>query len=248
MPEKRRFFDVWIVETNTVYKEVPFQVVADWVQQGRLLEDDRLRPSGTSEWFRLGATPEFSPYLPRPEPFRAEDQAEALEPVELDFRYKHRSHDDDDDVDMIPLIDVSLVLLVVFMLTATGVGAAFIPTSPAEHGDVAQDPELVILGINLEGTGADRHPVFMLAPGGASPAEQDNNLRSMDELLARLQAYLTEHPQPVNVSINAHPDVKAGIVRDLTAELERRHPNMKDPDLFRRQIRKKFIGVSGKQS
>ena len=50
MAQKRRFFDVWIVETNQVYKEVPYTVVADWVQQGRLLEDDRLKPSGTAEW------------------------------------------------------------------------------------------------------------------------------------------------------------------------------------------------------
>ena len=40
MAEKRRFLDVWIVDSNTVYREVPFTVVADWVQQGRLLEDD----------------------------------------------------------------------------------------------------------------------------------------------------------------------------------------------------------------
>ncbi len=31
MAEKRRFLDVWIIESNTVYREVPFQVVADWV-------------------------------------------------------------------------------------------------------------------------------------------------------------------------------------------------------------------------
>ena len=43
MAEKRRFIDVWLVETNTVYKEVPFAVVTDWVQQGRVLEALRLR-------------------------------------------------------------------------------------------------------------------------------------------------------------------------------------------------------------
>ena len=40
MVEKRRFLDVWIVETNTVYQEVPFDVVTDWLQQGRLLDDE----------------------------------------------------------------------------------------------------------------------------------------------------------------------------------------------------------------
>ena len=41
MTEKRRFIDVWLVESNTVYKEVPFAVVTDWVQQGRVLENDK---------------------------------------------------------------------------------------------------------------------------------------------------------------------------------------------------------------
>ena len=84
MAEKRRFLDVWIVEGNTVYKEVPFTVVADWTQQGRLLEDDMLRPSGTEKWYRLGNTPVLAAYLPREDPYRTDDQAEALEAVEVD--------------------------------------------------------------------------------------------------------------------------------------------------------------------
>ena len=31
MAQKRRFIDVWIVESNTVYREVPFTVVTDWI-------------------------------------------------------------------------------------------------------------------------------------------------------------------------------------------------------------------------
>jgi len=88
MAAKRRFLDVWIVESNTVYKEVPFNVVADWVQQGRLLEDDKIKPSGTAEWFRLGGMPAFAAYLPKADQYRAEDQAEALEPVNVEFAWK----------------------------------------------------------------------------------------------------------------------------------------------------------------
>src|SRR5262245_400369 len=108
MATKKRYLDVWVVESNTVYKEVPFVVVSDWVQQGRLLEDDKVKPSGTAEWLRLGDQAELAPYVPRPEPFRAEDQAEALEPVGVDFRWKKPHGEDEGDVDMIPLIDVSL--------------------------------------------------------------------------------------------------------------------------------------------
>ena len=47
MSKKQVTLDVWIVEGNTVYKEVPYAVVTDWLQQGRLLEDDKAKPSGT---------------------------------------------------------------------------------------------------------------------------------------------------------------------------------------------------------
>src|SRR5438309_6556968 len=121
--ERRRFLDVWILDSNTVYREVPYTVVADWVQQGRLLEGDQLRPSGSSEWFPLGSMPAFTAYLPKSEPFRVEDEAEAREPVEIDFAWRKPRLDEGDDVDMIPRIDVSLVLLIFFMITTTVAGA-----------------------------------------------------------------------------------------------------------------------------
>jgi biopolymer transport protein ExbD len=237
MAQKRRFLDVWIIESNTVYREVPFPVVTDWIQQGRLLEDDRLRPSGTAEWFRVGGMSEFTPYLPRAEPFRADDQAEALEPVELDFRWRKPHPDEDEDVDMIPLIDVSLVLLIFFMLTASGIAGVFIPTPHAEHGHIAGNPEEIILGVDLVGD----KPVFKLAVGSSPPAKEDDNLPTMDDLLARLRERLLRTPGQIEVSINAHPDVKAEVVRQLTAKLEEEAP-------YRDRISRKFIGVSERES
>ena len=61
MAEKRKFFDVWIVEIEKVYREVPYNVVVDWVQQGRLLENDRLRVSGTKDWMQLGDASDMQP-------------------------------------------------------------------------------------------------------------------------------------------------------------------------------------------
>ncbi|HEY7423084.1 MAG TPA: biopolymer transporter ExbD [Gemmataceae bacterium] len=237
MAEKRRFLDVWIIDSNTVYREVPFSVVADWVQQGRLLEDDMLRPSGTAQWFKVGGSPDFAPYLPHPEPDRVEDQAEALEPVELDFRWKKRHDDEDDDVDMIPLIDVSLVLLIFFMLTASGAGlAAFVPTPPADYGSVSVNPEEVQLNINLEGDSSV--PVYSLSVGNRVLDDKDAKLGTIDELLERLREHLDKASGRVEVTINAHPDVKSGLVRELTAKLE--------VPPFRERIIQKYIGVSEK--
>lgn len=237
---EKRFLDVWIVEANTVYREVPFPVVSDWVQQGRLLENDMLRRSGTAEWFPIGGSPDFAPYLPRSEPDRVDDVAEALEPVQLDFQWKKRPEDEDDDVDMIPLIDVSLVLLIFFMLTASTAGiSAFVPTPQAEYGAISPNNEEVQLNINLEGEGDNRKPVFSFSVGGQFlDAKKDKDLPTMDEVLSRLQEYLDKQPKPVEVCINAHPDVKSGLTRELIARLE--------VEPFRGHVSGKYFGVSDK--
>ena len=70
--------DVWIVETNTAYKAVPFETVANWLQQGRLLAEDRVRPAGTQDWFQIDSVRALDPYVPQTEPQRIDDEAEAL--------------------------------------------------------------------------------------------------------------------------------------------------------------------------
>ena len=48
MADKRRFLDVWIIDRNMVYREVPYTVVTDWVQQSRLLAEDNHTPQGSN--------------------------------------------------------------------------------------------------------------------------------------------------------------------------------------------------------
>jgi len=234
MAEKRRFLDVWIVESNTVYQEVPFEVVTDWVQQGRLLEDDQVKPSGTKDWRKIGGTEELLPYLPHAEPFQAEDQAEALEPVEVAMRWRHRPEDGDDDIDMIPLIDVSLVLLIFFMLTASSVGAAaFITTPQTEHGLLADNPS----GLRIDIDWQDGEPVYAIAEGDGPPDPENKDLRNLKEVLERLRARLARMTEPTDLVINAHKDLKAKVARDLLVALGG------DP-LFRKMLRTNFFGVS----
>src|SRR5262245_28299314 len=68
MPAKPpKAFDVWFVTANTVYKAVPYNVVADWTQQGRLAGGDRVRPTGTTEaWVAVREHELLADYLPRP--------------------------------------------------------------------------------------------------------------------------------------------------------------------------------------
>jgi biopolymer transport protein ExbD len=220
MADKRRFLDVWIVESNTVYREVPFTVVADWVQQGRLLEDDMLKPSGTAEWSRVGASADFNVYLPKPQAYRSDDKAEALEPVQLDFTYKRRHDEEDDDVDMIPLIDVSLVLLIFFMLISAGAGMASsiqVPTASSPEVSHINPAELTV-GIDLDADGAE---FFSLSTGNKPPSgDEYRNIRTYEEMVEKLKEMLPGSGS-TELTINAHRNVRSGLVRKLAAEVAR---------------------------
>ena len=140
MAKPPKAFDVWFVAANTVYKAVPYNVVADWTQQGRLAPTDMVRPTGTkAAWVAIAEHEFLSDYLPRPAAAKAVPAAatavaagaavaalpaigetpasgEAAELPEPEPVHIHRRGDEDDDVDMIPLIDISMVLLVFFIM------------------------------------------------------------------------------------------------------------------------------------
>jgi biopolymer transport protein ExbD len=222
MADKRRFLDVWIIEANTVYKEVPFTVVADWIQQGRLLEDDMVKPSGTREWQRIGGSADFSPYLPGALPHRVEDTAEALEPVEVGFSWKQPRDDDDEEVDMIPLIDVTLVLLIFFMITALPGASALIDLPAAKWGEVDTDFNEAGISIDLRGKGADEEMRFTLSMGNVpSESPEDQNLQTVGEALDRFALMLAKNKEPVDVTINAHEDVRASVLLQITLALQK---------------------------
>src|SRR5689334_10200094 len=106
--QPKRFFDLWFFQANNVIKEVPFHVVTDWITQGRAVPDDRVKPSGTADWYPLGTVVAFQPYFPKPGRL-ADDAYEAMAPVEMDIEWPKGAGVEDEDVDMIPLIDISLV-------------------------------------------------------------------------------------------------------------------------------------------
>jgi biopolymer transport protein ExbD len=217
MAEKRQFLDVWIVEANTVYREVPYAVVSDWIQQGRLLENDQLRHPGTSQWFKIGAMPEMAAFLPRAEPYRAEDQAEALEPVQVDFAWRRPQPDEDEDVDMIPLIDVSLVLLIFFMMTASVIAAGSLINTPvAEFGNLVTATQLWI-GIDRQ---ADGSPLYSIGAGDAPPKPEHLKLDER-QVLGVLDQVL-DPGQPKQVQIRGDRHLPYEVIQSMTLALELR--------------------------
>jgi biopolymer transport protein ExbD len=255
MADKQQTLDVWIVEANTVYRDVPYTVVIDWIQEGRLLEEDQARSPGSKDWKRIADYPGLMVYLPKPEPLRAVDQAEALESIQLDFAWKKPPSDEDDDVDMIPLIDVSLVLLIFFMLTATPGGAAALVSTPMAENASVGDTSGIWISIDFAGEGkTGQSVVYSIGRDGKAASEaRDRNIATLPQLLARLDDMLPrkeagkpiEPANKVRVTINANEMIEDGTVMELTKELSRSG----EASQFRREkILSKHTGVREKKS
>jgi biopolymer transport protein ExbD len=236
MAEKRRFLDVWIIESNTVYREVPFMVVTDWVQQGRLLGEDRVRPSGTAEWYPIGGMPSLAAYMPKVQEHRAEDQAEALEPVEMDFAWRRRPDDEEMDVDMIPLIDVSLVLLIFFLMT-TAIGAKLVnidlPLAHHKNPQLTEDMKLWV-GINAgeNRVGAAGSPRYSLGFRNDILLQPTPN---QQELVAGLKKQLARAEGKVMIRIQADRSLPVKVIKNMTGLLRKVEfeENQKDPGRIR---------------
>jgi biopolymer transport protein ExbD len=230
MAEKRRFLDVWIVETNTVYREVPFTVVTDWVQQGRLLADDKVRSSGTAEWHLLGKVRALAAYLPQAEPQRVEDRAEALEPVEVEFTWKRPDEKEDEDVDMIPLIDISLVLLIFFMMTAAVQTGLFSPinTPAAKYKTDIIGQDMYWIGIDIKDANGKIHrdangkpiPWYSL---GQDTKRFEEPAQDRKQALAGLEQRLKDRKESgeVRVRIRADRSLPYDLIQGVLVDLQK---------------------------
>jgi len=227
MAQKKRLLDIWIAQFNTVYREVPFVVATDWLQEGRLLAEDKVRITGTTDWRVIGNVPAFAPYLPKAEPMRAEDKAEALEPVEVGFDWKNPAEAEDEDVDMIPLIDISLVLLIFFMMTASVSSDFFSPirTPAAQHQLAAITKDMYWIGIdkkNKDGVlekGADGKPLPWYSLGKENETLYHPSL-DLAEGLAVLEQKLADVTGEARFRIRADETLPVTLVTGVTLELQ----------------------------
>jgi biopolymer transport protein ExbD len=212
----QRLLDVWLLDGNTVYREVPFTVVADWLQQGRLLPEDRVRLANGKKWLPLIDVSAFQPYLPGTEPLAAEDAAEALAPVEMELGWPKRRDEEDDDVDMIPLIDISLVLLIFFMMTASVASGIISPiqTPPAEHqlADIAKD--MYWVGVEK---GLDDELRFSFGDDTGTLLPPKTEIQDLERAV---KTQLDNREGPVRMRIRADLNLPIEVVQGLTLELQ----------------------------
>jgi biopolymer transport protein ExbD len=153
----------------------------------------------------------------------AEDRAEALEPVQFDIPASRRAHDEDEDVDMIPLIDISLVLLIFFMMTATvAVSGADIPTPQTYHGVELSKSDAATVWVGID-RGEGGRATYSIGQGDRPPDDRDRGL-TLEEVLNRLDGRIRSIASSYGVSVRvaAHKQISFGTVQQLTAELEKR--------------------------
>lgn len=217
-------FDVWFVQADTVYKAVPFGVVTGWAEQGRLAGTDKVRPAGVqTAWVKVADHPMLADFLFVPgETTTAPatgDTAEQLQEIEIDAGWKKVIEDEDDDVDMIPLIDISLVLLIFFMMTATV--AALSPVSVPEMahaGPLGKDADAMTVDIDKRATG---EVIYALRLGSQGPTPEDKNLPSVGDVINRLKARLSGVSRPPEVRIACNKELPRMHVLDVTKELQK---------------------------
>jgi len=220
-------FDVWLVAANTVYKQVPYQVAADWVQQGRLAAADMLRPAGSADaWKKVEDWELLADYLPQPATVVVAAGGEApAAPVEMpeaadvDIRPRRRRTDDDDDVDMIPLIDISMVLLVFFIIvSATGALSPVDVPDMRYAGELSADADAITLSIEK----ASAEDVFYTVRVGKVAKPEHAKLPTPEAALAALDALLAGVTRPPEVRVACAKDLPSERVLEVSRELKKR--------------------------
>jgi biopolymer transport protein ExbD len=241
MPKPPKAFDVWFVTANTVYKAVPYNVVADWTQQGRLAATDMVRPTGTEDpWVRVNAHDLLADYIPAPVVARVAPQSEEAriaaevtgeapqpqaqpegEPVELpepEPGPPRSRFEEDDEVDMIPLIDISMVLLVFFiMIQAAGALAPVDVPEMKYAGQLTADPDAITITIEKLNT---EDVYYSVRVGNVAPKPGHDQLPTPEAALRALNEALVGATRPPEVRIACRKELPRERVYELRRELE----------------------------
>ncbi len=219
MAASQRLLDVWIVDLKKVYTGVPFTVVTDWLQQGRLMPADQVRLAGKEKWHPVANVPALAPYLPKPQPVAAQDRAEALEPIELGLQSPRVHEAEDDDVDMIPLIDVSLVLLIFFMMTTAISSGVFTPiaTPAAKHQLASISTDMYWLGID---TNKEKVTMFSLGKDSEKKGYLVDPTDDAEGVYAKLAEELKPAQGEVKLRLRAAKSLPIETIKGVTLDLQ----------------------------
>ena len=242
MTKPPKAFDVWFMTANTVYKAVPYGVVADWTQEGRLAATDKVRPTGTNTpWIAIGDYELLADYVPhevataavavdanpatQPAPTSAETGAHVELPEPEEMHYKRPASEEDDDVDMIPLIDVSMVLLVFFIIMRAAGAVSPVDVPEMRYGgELRNDPEAITISIDKQD---EFKVIYSVRVGASTPKPEHDGLATPEDAVRVLDQLLLDSKSPPEVRIACRKDLPRERVYELRRELEGRLKNQK---------------------
>lgn len=234
MAKPTKTFDVWFVAANTVYKAVPYNVVADWTQQGRLAPTDMVRPAGsTTPWVKVADHDLLVDFVPRLSAAKAvaaapvataaaptidptAGSAELPEPEPVKFRQP--TGGEDDDVDMIPLIDISMVLLVFFiMIKAAGALAPVEVPEMRWAGQLSADPEAITIVVDKLN---EEKVYYAVRAGQNAPKPEHDNLPTPEKAVAAVMDLVTGKKKAPELRIACRKELPRERVYELRREVE----------------------------
>jgi DNA-binding transcriptional LysR family regulator len=169
-------------------------------------------------WTRLADSEWFAPYLlaPAADDLLGDDPGE----VELELPSPRVREAEDDDVDMIPLIDISMVLLIFFMMTSVAAAVSRIAVPETDNAQiVSKEPNTVRFDVDR---GPDDRPRFGVAKGIENPAGEDNDLATVAEVMRRFDAKIAGMTGGIWVRVAAHGDLMFDDVQEVLREVDAR--------------------------
>ncbi|MBX9581885.1 MAG: biopolymer transporter ExbD, partial [Gemmataceae bacterium] len=146
--------------------------------------------------------------------------AEVPEPADQDAAFRSDLGTEDDEVDMIPLIDISMVLLVFFIIiSATGA------LSPVDVPDMRYAGNLEAVADSITMTierGGPDEVYYTVREGQAAAKPENARLKNDVEALAALDAIVAERTRPPEVRLACAKDLPSDRVLELSRELKKR--------------------------
>lgn len=119
------------------------------------------------------------------------------------------------DLDITPMIDVTFLLLIFFMVTSTMKPPATADVPPARHGTGADAGGAVVISVTKAGGDAAAEPLVLL-PDAPAPLPL-SQVRDTDAIAVLLRTGLTATPPRDRVLLNADRDLPHGAVREVSA-------------------------------
>ena len=110
----------------------------------------------------------------------------------------------DDDLDITPMIDVTFLLLIFFMVTSTMEDPAALQIPPARHGEGISTLDSTVLTV----FNTENEPEIFLADG-----KRENGPVSLGDVTAYVQTGVAD--EKLNVIIKADREVPSGFVEEV---------------------------------